>query len=210
MSNRKVARMEEERKQNSIRIGQSDALIIVDLQNDFCPPDGALAVPQGTEIIPKINEMLTKFPLTIATQDWHPSNHYSFKQQGGNWPSHCIQDEWGSELHPDLNKDQIDHFLKKGQKPDNREDYSGFSAIDSTGRGMTQLLNTKGAARIFVVGLALDYCVKATVLQGIELGFRVFLIEECTRPVDKEKGKDTKTGIQDKGGTIVNSSNINF
>ena len=98
------------------------ALILVDIQNDFCP-GGALAVTEGDQIVSVVNRLMPRFPLVVSTQDWHPANHISFKQRGGPWPPHCVQGTRGADLHPDLKTDAIAHYFRKASSPD-KDDYS--------------------------------------------------------------------------------------
>ena len=158
-----------------------EALIVVDVQNDFCP-GGALAVPEADEIIDAVNRLAAEAPLVIATRDWHPPDHSSFAAEGGGgWPVHCVRDTPGAELHPDL-RARIDAIIDKGQA---REDdgYSGFAGTTLEG-----LLRDRGVETVDVVGLALDYCVKATALDAREAGFGVVVHRDATRAVEVEPG----------------------
>src|SRR5262245_15748674 len=101
------------------------ALVLVDIQNDFCP-GGALAVPDGDKIVEPVNRLISKFPLVISTQDWHPANHISFREQGGPWPTHCVQGTAGAELRADLDTTKIVHYFRKASSP-NKDDYSEFA-----------------------------------------------------------------------------------
>ncbi len=193
-----------------MRVRESDWLVVVDYQNDFLPPDGALAVPGGDELVDRINELIELFPHSLATRDWHPENHYSFEKNGGRWPPHCLQETWGSEFHPDLDSDKLDYRLKKGFDPEDRSDYSGFSAETEGGKKMAELLREGGAERLFVVGLALDYCVRATALAGLEEDFEVVLLEDCTEPVDEEDGEEAIEDIKSEGGKVARSADLEF
>jgi nicotinamidase-related amidase len=156
------------------------ALIVVDVQNDFCP-GGALAVAGGDEIIETVNRLASEVPLVIATRDWHPPDHESFAERGGTWPVHCVRDTPGAQLHPRLDA-RIDAVIDKGQTPD-REGYSGFEDTQ-----LEQLLRERGVGTVHVVGLALDYCVKATALAARDAGFEVVVHRGATRAVDVEPG----------------------
>ncbi|MFB6291258.1 MAG: isochorismatase family protein [Candidatus Bipolaricaulia bacterium] len=193
-----------------MQINPKDWLIVVDYQNDFLPPDGALAVPKGDELVEGINELIDRFPHSLATRDWHPENHYSFEENGGKWPPHCLQGTRGAEFHPDLDHEKLDFKLKKGFDPEDRSDYSGFSAETEDGRDMAQVLREAGAERLFVVGLALDYCVRATALGGLEEGFDVVLLRDFTEPVDKESGEKAIEEIETSGGEIAHSGDLEF
>ena len=160
----------------------TDALLIVDVQRDFCP-GGALAVPQGDRIVPAINRLLdlTQW-VTVATRDWHPRDHCSFKAQGGFWPSHCVADTDGAAFHPELGVSQIRHVVSKAVTKD-AEAYSGFQGTD-----LARRLQTSDIRRVFVCGLATDYCVKATALDARRAGLEVFVIEDAIRGVEVHPG----------------------
>ncbi|HEU5329878.1 MAG TPA: isochorismatase family protein, partial [Thermomicrobiales bacterium] len=153
-----------------------DALIIVDVQNDFCP-GGALAVGEGDEVVPVLNRLAPHFGTVVATQDWHPANHRSFTAQGGEWPPHCIAGASGAAFHPALQTDQIDVTVHKATAPD-QEAYSGFDGTD-----LAEQLHRRGVRRVYVGGLALDYCVDATALDAKRAGFDTYVIRDATRAV---------------------------
>ena len=157
---------------------------MVDVQNDFCP-GGALAVPDGDEILDAVNRLAIETPFVIATRDWHPPDHGSFAERGGTWPVHCVRDTPGAQLHPDLEA-RIDVIIDKGQARE-REGYSGFEDT-----ALERLLRDRGVETVHVVGLALDYCVKATALAAREAGFRVVVHREATRAVNVEPGDDER------------------
>ena len=157
------------------------ALIVVDVQNDFCP-GGALAVPDGDAVVEPINAMAREAPLVVATRDWHPADHGSFADQGGVWPVHCVSGTPGAELHPGLDAGALDVVVDKGQAPD-QEGYSGFE-----GTGLARVLRDQGVDAVDVVGLALDYCVKATALDAKREGFDVTVHRGATRAVDVTPG----------------------
>ncbi|KAG4025413.1 hypothetical protein MFRU_059g00490 [Monilinia fructicola] len=199
------------------------ALIIVDLQEDFLPPNGSLAVTNGRETIPIINNLINlPFHLKIATKDWHPSNHTSFasnhpgtepfkhfttitnpenpseKYETRLWPPHCIQNTLGSEFPFELNVTHITKTIFKGQHPE-VEMYSAFydplknpRYIDS---GLAALLKDEGITDVFVVGLAADYCVKCTAEDSAKEGFKTFIIDEATRPVDPAEWEKVKVSL---------------
>lgn len=193
-----------------VKVNSKDWLIIVDYQNDFLPPDGALAVPDGDKLVDPINELIDKFPNSLATRDWHPEDHYSFEKNGGSWPGHCVQGTRGAKFHPDLKTENIDFELKKGFDPRDRSDYSGFSGRNPEDKKMTDILQEAEAEGLFVVGLALDYCVRETALDGLEKDFDVFLLEDCTEPVDEEDGKEALTKIKENGGKVILAENLKF
>jgi nicotinamidase/pyrazinamidase len=173
-----------------------DALIIVDVQNDFCP-GGALAVPGGNLVVEAINSLIPHFRNIYTTQDWHPVNHISFKARGGIWPPHCIAGTKGAELHPDLKAAKAIH-IKKGTDPD-KEAYSGFERTD-----LAQKLKDARVERLFVGGLATDYCVKTTVLDALRFGFDVVLIDDAVRGVDVNSG-DSAAAINEmqSSGAVI-------
>ena len=157
------------------------ALIVVDVQNDFCP-GGALAVPDGDAVVDAVNRMASEASFVVATRDWHPPDHGSFAAQGGRWPVHCVQGTPGAELHPGIDASQIDVVVDKGQVPD-REGYSGFEATE-----LERLLSEHGVDAVDVAGLALDYCVKATALDARRAGLNVTVHRGATRAVEVSPG----------------------
>ena len=164
-------------------MSKTDALIIVDVQNDFYP-GGALPVPEADQAIPVLNDyikLFKKFNARIfATRDWHPSNHISFKAQGGPWPPHCIQDTEGANFHPSLKIPSGVTIISKAMDPD-KEAYSGF---DDTELG--NILQKEGVTRLFVGGLAAEYCVKNTVLDALGLNFQTILLLDAIRGINRE------------------------
>jgi nicotinamidase/pyrazinamidase len=160
------------------------ALIIVDFQNDFTPPDGALAVPDGDAIAERVNALARSgdFDLVVATRDWHPADHGSFAAQGGPWPEHCVQNTSGAELHASLDRALVDVIVDKGQDPGTE----GYSAFEAT--RLDELLRERGVDHVTVVGLATDYCVKNTALDALRGGFGVTVDSTAVRGVDVEAG----------------------
>ncbi|HSS59393.1 MAG TPA: nicotinamidase [Solirubrobacteraceae bacterium] len=161
-----------------------DALIIVDYQNDFARPDGALSVPAGEEVADRINALAASgdYELVVATRDWHPPDHGSFDAQGGIWPVHCVQGTPGAELHPELDTGPIDAIVDKGQDPQTE----GYSAFDAT--SLAETLRARGVESVTVVGLATDYCVKNTALDALREGFAVRVDRAGVRGVDVAPG----------------------
>lgn len=164
------------------------ALIVIDVQNDFCP-GGALAVAEGDEIIPRINAMMSDFPARVLTQDWHPPNHSSFaaNHPGAEpfsmvqmpygpqvlWPVHCVQGSNGAAFHPGLQTDPADLVIRKGFRPE-VDSYSAFFENDhATPTGLEGYLKSRGVSDLVLVGLATDYCVAYSVLDAARLGFGV-------------------------------------
>jgi len=203
-----------------------NVLLLVDLQNDFFP-GGALAVPEGDLILPTVNGLLEKFDLVVATQDWHPKEHGSFaanhpgKKPGDVielaglrqilWPVHCVQDMPGAELHPALDRTAIDRVFRKGTNP-NIDSYSGFfdnGRQRSTGLG--EYLKSHNVTRIYLCGLATDYCVKFTTLDAVALGFETYLIEDACRGVNLHPG-DVEQAIDEmrQNGVVAVTSNRTF
>lgn len=168
-----------------VALGSDDGLMIVDVQNDFCP-GGALAVPEGDKVVPVLNDYATQFHRAelpvAASRDWHPEDHTSFEAQGGTWPPHCVQGTEGAEYHPDLELPPKAHEVKKATDPQ-AEAYSAFDTTD-----LDTYLEDQGVERLFVGGLATDYCVRATVLDAIDQGFQVFLLLDAIKGVDVEEG----------------------
>jgi nicotinamidase/pyrazinamidase len=161
-----------------------EALVIVDFQRDFTPPDGALAVARGDEIARRLNELAAdgRYELVIATRDWHPPDHGSFVEQGGPWPVHCVQGTPGADLHPALDRSLVDVVIDKGQ----RRDTAGYSAFEA--REFGQLLGEHAITDLTVVGLATDYCVLNTARDALGAGFAVTVDRSATRAVDASPG----------------------
>jgi nicotinamidase/pyrazinamidase len=162
-----------------------DALIVVDVQNDFCP-GGALAVPDGDQVIEPINRLAEQVPFVVATRDWHPPDHRSFRDQGGPWPVHCVRYSSGAQLHPKLDSSRIDAVVDAGREPEH-EGYSGFEHTD-----LERLLRDSDIETVHVAGLALDYCVKETALDARRAGFEVVLHRDATRAINVTEGDDER------------------
>jgi nicotinamidase/pyrazinamidase len=175
-----------------------DALLIIDVQNDFCS-GGSLPVPEGGKVVPVLNRYIQRFEAAdlpiFATRDWHPEKTSHFKAFGGLWPPHCIQGTKGAEFRPDLALPQDVVIVSAGMGPD-EDGYSGFVGRDDQGVGLADLLRQRGVERIFVGGLATDYCVKHTVLDGLKEGFKVVLLEDAIRGVDVQPG-DSERAIEE-------------
>jgi nicotinamidase/pyrazinamidase len=159
------------------------ALLIIDFQNDFTS-GGALAVRDGDAIAPRLNELIDSgdFDLIVATRDWHPADHASFREQGGPWPPHCVQGTRGAELNEALHADRVDAIVDAGYRPD-LEGYSGFEETN-----LADLLRERGIDEVTVVGLATDYCVKETAADALREGFRVTVDREGIRGIDVQPG----------------------
>jgi nicotinamidase/pyrazinamidase len=169
------------RTARAVTLRPGDACIIVDVQNDFLP-GGALAVPRGDEVIPVLNTCLRAFAArrlpVFATRDWHPPDHCSFKAQGGRWPAHCVAGSRGAAFAPTLELPRDTTVISKACTA-RREAYSGFEGTDLQSR-----LRAAGANRLFIGGLATDYCVLHTVIDALRLGFHVHLMRDAIRPVN--------------------------
>ncbi|SEV88756.1 nicotinamidase/pyrazinamidase [Aliiroseovarius sediminilitoris] len=183
----------------------NEALIVIDVQNDFCP-GGALAVANGDAIIPLINEMLPEFSVKVFTQDWHPAGHSSFasshdgkdpyqtaKMPYGTqvlWPDHCIQGSIGAKLHDHLHRDRADMIIRKGFRAE-IDSYSAFFENDrTTPTGLEGYLRTRGVEKLTLVGLATDFCVAYSAIDGARLGFDVTVWEQACRAIDLDGSLD--------------------
>ena len=166
-------------------IGEHDALIVVDVQRCFLP-GGSLAVAEGDQVVPVINRLLPRFRHRVFTRDWHPPDHVSFADtpefKDLSWPEHCVQDTPGAELHPRLLVPDDALLVSKGTDP-GREAYSGFQSDEVD---LAAELRARGVSRVFVTGLATDYCVRATSLDARAAGFAVVLVEDAVRGVAPE------------------------
>ncbi len=181
-----------------------DALVIVDVQNDFCP-GGALAVATGEEVARTMTRVAAAFSerggLVYATQDWHPAGHSSFAESGGPWPPHCVQGSRGAQLHPDLHLPGGYVNVKKGSDPE-VDAYSGFLDSDLEGQ-----LKAAGVTRVFVGGLATDYCVLHTVLDARRIGFETYLLTDAIGAVDVEAG-DGERAIEQMVGAGATATTV--
>lgn len=183
----------------SIVLTPSDVLLVTDLQNDFCP-GGALAVPEGDEIVPLVNRLAQRFEHVILTQDWHPRRHISFASSHPGtrpfdtievaygtqtlWPDHCVQGTPGADLHPSLNVPHAELILRKGFRRE-IDSYSAFLEDDhKTATGLAGYLRERGLKRLFLCGLAYDFCVRYSAIDGAAAGFECIVIEDATRAVN--------------------------
>lgn len=178
------------------RLRAGDALLVVDVQPDFCP-GGKLAIERGDEVIPVINEWIAAageagVPV-YASRDWHPAHHVSFEESGGQWPEHCVQDTPGAQFHPDLRLPDDAVKISKGTRLDKDQ----YSAFDDT--GLAPYLRDQGIKRLWVGGLAEDVCVHATVLDACREGFETRMIPDATRPVTPEGGEKARREMQEAG-----------
>jgi nicotinamidase-related amidase len=182
---------------------EESALLLVDVQNDFCP-GGGLAVPEGDQIVPVLNRIMPEFAVVIATQDWHPRDHISFASSHPGhqpfdtitlpsgeqtlWPDHCVAGSVGADFHPQLDTRSLSLILRKGTRRE-LDSYSAFLENDrATATGLEHYLRGLGLQHLFVAGLAADVCVYYTVLDALRLGFAVYLVEDAARGIDLPPG----------------------
>ena len=181
------------------------ALIVVDVQNDFCP-GGALGVAQGDEVVAPLNRLIDEFlergEPVYASRDWHPSITKHFTAYGGTWPVHCVQDTKGAEFHPQLRRDPRITVISKGLG--DKDCYSAFDETDLISR-----LKQQGVEEVWVGGLATDYCVKSTVLDALKNGFEVNAVENAMRPVNVNPGDGDRAieEMREAGADIVKFEN---
>jgi nicotinamidase/pyrazinamidase len=201
------------------------ALIVIDIQNDFCP-GGALEVKDGDQVVPIANRAMKKFDLVVATQDWHPATHGSFaanhpwRYPGSKimlngleqilWPIHCVQGSFGAEFVQELDTSKFEKVFVKGTDP-SIDSYSGFydnGRLKST--GLAEYLRERGVEEVYILGLALDYCVKYSVLDALDEGFKTHLILDGCRAVNLEEG-DGERAVEEmvaKGAVVVEAAGI--
>lgn len=176
----------------------SEALLIIDFQNDFVP-GGALPVEHGDEIATRVSELVDsgRFGVIVATRDWHPADHASFKEQGGPWPPHCVQGSEGAELHASLDRSKIDYVVDVGAGRAD-EGYSGFERSD-----LAEILRRHDVDAVTIVGLATDYCVRATALDALREGFTVTVDRAGVRGIDVQPGDSDRAlaEIEAAGGS---------
>jgi nicotinamidase/pyrazinamidase len=180
-------------------IGTGDALLVIDVQNDFCP-GGALPIEEGDRVVPILNRWLCAagergIPV-YASRDWHPRGHSSFVEAGGPWPSHCVQDTEGAAFHADLQLPSDVVLVAKGV----RFDLDQYSAFNET--GLEERLRRDGVRRLWVGGLALDVCVRATVLDALRAGLEVRVLVDATRPVTAEEGRRARSEMEAAGAIL--------
>ena len=188
-----------------LHVDSHDALIVVDVQNDFCC-GGALPIPEGEGVVRAINCMQKYFDHIVFSRDWHPGDHCSFsyapEYKDGSWPAHCVQDSPGAEFHGDLRVPVDALIVSKGDHPD-REAYSAFD-----GTGLGDELRRRDIQRVFVTGLALDYCVRATALDALKEGFTVLLARDTVRAVVPENAETVLNELRQMGVDIIRSDCI--
>ena len=201
------------------------ALIVVDLQNDFCP-GGALAVSEGDQVVPVVNKIAPLFDVVVATRDWHPSDHVSFASAHDGhevgeaievngmeqvlWPDHCVQGSKGADFHPDLDTAPINLILHKGTRTE-LDSYSGFLETDrTTSTGLEAYLKGLDVSEVTVCGLATDYCVFFTAMDAVDAGFKTRLVTDAARGIDQPEGNIERTTgeMKDAGVTLVTSAEL--
>mgnify|MGYP000029214113 FL=1 len=198
---------------------KNSALIVIDVQNDFCP-DGALAVAGGDQIVEGINNLMADFDNVILTQDWHPAGHSSFASSHDSnpfsvidmpygpqvlWPDHCIQGSHGAAFHADLNTDRADIIVRKGFNP-KIDSYSAlFENDQKTPTGLEGYLRTRGITDLTLVGLALDYCVNYSALNAARLGFNVTVKQSLTRAIDLDGSLAAALAAMQDAGVKIES-----
>lgn len=192
-----------------------DVLLAVDVQNDFCP-GGALAVPDGDAIVPIVNRLADRFDHVVLTQDWHPAGHSSFASSHVGkepfattvlsygeqilWPDHCVQETEGAAFHPDLAVPEAELILRKGFRPE-IDSYSAFFENDhQTRTGLDGYLRERGFDTLYVVGLALDFCVHWSAVDAAKLGYEVLVVEDASRAIDTEGSLEAAMTAMDEAG----------
>ncbi|HUQ77572.1 MAG TPA: isochorismatase family protein [Patescibacteria group bacterium] len=183
------------------RYDRRTALVIVDLQNDFADPAGNLSVHGGANLVPIINAEIAAArsaeTTIVFTQDWHPPSTPHFAKDGGAWPVHCVADTWGAELHPDVDPDAAASAPRVRKGVDGEDGYSGFTTRDplsgeTAPTALEGILREAGIGRVIVCGLATDYCVKATALDAVRLGFETAILVDAMRPVELAAGDEQR------------------
>jgi nicotinamidase/pyrazinamidase len=176
-----------------VEFGPTTALVVVDVQNDFADPEGSLSVPGAEAVVRTVNELVERARAAgtpiYYTQDWHPPSTPHFEKDGGIWPVHCVADSWGAQFHPVL--DVHGQVVRKGTGGE--DGYSGFTMRDpvteeTRSTGLAEFLRDEGVVNVVVAGLATDYCVKATALDAVELGFSTTVVRDAVAAVDVEPG----------------------
>ena len=201
-----------------------DALLIIDVQNDFCP-GGALAVPEGDTVVPNINKLVERFDTVIQTQDWHPENHNSFASSHPDhepfetievsygeqtlWPDHCVQGSEGADFHPDLNIRKTQLIIRKGFR-EGIDSYSAFYENDNiTPTGLSGYLRERGIDTLYITGLATDFCVKWSALDGLKEGFEIYIVKDAVKGIDMEGSVEQAwKEMQEKGAKRIVTNDI--
>ncbi len=187
--------------------GTASALIVTDVQNDFCP-SGSLAIMEGDRIVPRLNMLVDAFTASdlpvLFTRDWHPPNHCSFKENGGPWPPHCVRNTRGAAFHPNLQVPESATLISKATEPE-REAYSAFQGTD-----LSSILKKMSVNELFVGGLATDYCIRNTVGDALKEGFLVNVLTDCIRGVNLRR-TDSANALKwmtTKGASVTTSQSV--
>jgi nicotinamidase/pyrazinamidase len=181
----------------------SEALLIIDFQNDFTS-GGALEVPEGDEIAEPVKRLADRFEIVIATRDWHPPDHASFETQGGPWPVHCVRGTPGAEFHPAMDEVALDEVVDVGRERED-EGYSGFEKSE-----LANLLRERGVDKVFVTGLATDYCVRASAIDACREGFDTTVVEDAIRAVNvnPDDGERAIEDMKQAGANVATSEEV--
>ena len=199
-------------------VTSADALVVIDVQNDFCP-GGALAVAGGDLVVPLVNRLAAEFPVRVFTQDWHPADHMSFAANHPGaapfssvempygkqvlWPVHCVQGTRGAEFHPGLDTGAADLFVRKGFRPE-IDSYSAFFENDhATPTGLAGYLRDRGVRRVWLTGLATDFCVSWSAIDALGRNFEVVLVEDACRAIDLDGSLEAAMRQMRSGGVRI-------
>ena len=177
------------------------ALLIVDVQNDFCP-GGALPTPKGDIVVPVINKLMDKFSLIIASRDWHPEETVHFNR----WPVHCVKESHGADFPADLKREKIIHIFEKGT--DSKDD--GYSAFEATNKNLANYLKEKEVNELYITGLTAEYCVKSTVLDALEYGYKTLVIKDAVEGIRQYEDDfdNAFEEMKNSGAIIITSDDI--
>jgi len=181
----------------------TNALIVVDVQNDFCE-GGSLAVKNAVQAIHVINKVAKLFNNIVLTQDWHPVDHCSFQEK---WPKHCIQGSWGSQIHWSLNTPQARAIIRKGINK-NADSYSGFQDDNKDNTGLNEYLIGLNTRAVYIAGLATDYCVKATAIHAAQLGYTTYVIVDACRGVSQNTTEQAYRDMEKHGVKLITSEEV--
>lgn len=178
-----------------------NALLVVDVQNDFCP-GGSLAVPGGDKVVPVINDLMDRFSVVVASKDWHPKKTVHFQK----WPVHCVHNSGGAEFHPGILDVKIQQVFLKGTG--DRDD--GYSAYEATNLDLNEYLREHGVDKLYITGLATDYCVRASALDSVKFGFETFVVTDAVAAVNvhPDDGEKALREMQEHGVTLVESKSV--
>ncbi|KAH0793334.1 bifunctional nicotinamidase/pyrazinamidase [Histomonas meleagridis] len=203
---------------------EDSLLLVIDMQNDFVSPTGSLSVASAMNIIPVINRLRSHFKHVMWTQDWHPSNHVSFVSShpghsAGDiietslykqvlFPAHCVQNSEGAKIHPDLDVHQDDLFVVKGCSPEIDSYSCFFDVVKSSQTNASEQIQKLGVKTLYVLGVATDFCVKSSVIDGLSLGYKVFVIEDGIAAVDQSNSQAAIDEMKSKGAIFINSKDI--